>query len=148
MFLLLSHHPSERLHRTIHLGFRRRNVYLCARCTGRYLGLVGVFVAYSLRLGFPLWLNLPLISVLPLPAMVDWFTQSCKLRESKNSLRLGTGLLLGIIEGLLLLLLINGVICMFVVGMTIIGVYVFSIYMIALKTKCLDSYLEDIKRGR
>jgi uncharacterized membrane protein len=147
LFLLLSHHPSERLHRTIRLGFRGRNVYLCARCTGRYLGLVGVFAAYSLRLSFPLGLYLPLILVLPMPAMVDWFTQSCKLRESKNSLRVCTGLLLGITEGLLLLLLINGVLYMFLVGMTIIGVHAFSIYVIALKTKCLDSYLEDIKRG-
>lgn len=115
---------------------------------GEISGADRVFAAYFLRLSFPLWLYLPLIFVLPMPAMVDWFTQSCKLRESKNSLRVGTGFLLGIIEGLLLLLLINGVIYMFLVGITIIGVYAFSMYIIALKTGCLDSYMEDIKRGR
>lgn len=147
LFLLLSHHPAEKLHRTICLGFRGKTVYLCARCAGRYLGIVNVLAAYFLGFRFPLWLYLPLILVLPMPAAVDWLTQSCKLRESRNSIRVGTGLLLGITEALLLLLLINGMFYTLLIAMIIIGIYAFVIYMIALKTKYLDSYLDDVMRG-
>jgi uncharacterized membrane protein len=147
LFLMLSHHPPERLHRTICLGFRGKNVYLCARCTGTYSSLIAVLVAYFIGLRFPLWLYLPLISVLPISATIDWLTQSGKLRESRNSIRVGTGLLLGIAEAHLLLLVINGMVSMFLVAMSIIGLYAISIYMVALKTKCLDSYLDDIMRG-
>lgn len=147
LFLMLSHHPPERLHRTICLGFRGKNIYLCARCTGTFSSLIAVLVAYFIGLRFPLWLYLPLISVLPIPVIVDWFTQGSKLRESRNSIRAGTGLLLGIAEADLLLLAINGMVSMFLVAMSIIGLYAISIYIVALKTKCLDSYLDDIMRG-
>ncbi len=147
LFLVLSHHPPERLHRTICLGFRGKKVYLCARCTGTFSSLIAVLVAYFIGLRFPLWLYLPLISVLPITATVDWLTQSCKLRESRNSIRVGTGLLLGIAEAYFLLLVINGMVSMFLVAMSIIGLYAISIYIVALKTKCLDSYLDDIMRG-
>ena len=147
LFLMLSHHPPERLHRTICLGFRGKKVYLCARCTGSYSSLTAVLVAYFIGLRFPLWLYLPLISVLPIAAAVDWLTQSCKFRESRNSIRVGTGLLLGIAEAYFLLLVISGMVDMFLVAMSIIGLYAISIYIVALKTKCLDSYLNDIMRG-
>jgi uncharacterized membrane protein len=106
-----------------------------------------VLVAYFIGLRFPLWLYLPLISVLPIPVIVDWFTQSCKLRESRNSIRVGTGLLFGIAAACFLLLAIDGMVSMFLVAMSIIGLYAISIYIVALKTKCLDSYLDDIMRG-
>lgn len=35
-------------------------------------------------------------ALLALPALVDWATQRLNLRESRNSIRLGTGLLLGL----------------------------------------------------
>lgn len=108
---------------------------------------MAVLVAYFIGLRFPLWLYLPLISVLPIPVIVDWLTQSGKLRESRNSIRVGTGLLLGIAEACFLLLAINGMVSMFLVAMSIIGLYAISIYIVALKTKCLDSYLDDIMRG-
>ena len=145
--LMLSHHPPERLHRTICLGFRGKNIYLCARCTGTFSSLIAVLVAYFIGLRFPLWLYLPLISVLPIPVIVDWLTQSGKLRESRNSIRIGTGLLLGIAEADFLLLAINGMVSMFLAAMSIIGLYAISIYIVALKNKCLDSYLDDIMRG-
>lgn len=147
LFLMLSHHPPERLRRTICLGFRGKNVYLCARCTGTCSSLIAVLVAYFVGLRFPLWLYLPLILVLPIPATVDCLTQSGKLRESRNSIRVGTGLLLGTAEAHFLLLIINGMVSMFLVAMSIIGLYAISIYIVALKTKCLDSYLDGIMRG-
>jgi uncharacterized membrane protein len=128
------------------VGFRGKNVYLCSRCTGTSLGIIGVFVANALGMSFPLEFYLPLISFLPVVAAVDWFTQSAKLRESKNSIRVGSGFLLGISEALFLLLLINGFLLMFLVAFTVILVYAFSIYLVAAKTKCLDSYLDEINQ--
>ncbi len=142
LFLLLSHHRPEKLHRAIRISFRGRNVYLCARCTGIYSGILCVFVTYFLGFDFPVWLYLPLLSVLPMPAAVDWVTQSCKLRESRNAIRTCTGYLLGISEGLFFLMLVKGMFYLFLYAFAILGVYIFSIYVIAWKTRFLDSYLD------
>ena len=142
LFLLLSHHSPEKLHRTIHISFRRKNVYLCARCTGKYLGILSVFVAWFLGFDFPTWLYLPLLSILPAPSVVDWMTQSCELRESRNTIRVCTGYLFGFSEGLFLLVLVKGMFYLFLCALVILGAYIFSIYVIAWKTKFLDSYLD------
>jgi len=147
LFLLLAHHPPARIRRTIHFTIVGKNFYLCARCTGRYSALIGVFAVYLIGYSFPLWLYLPLIAVLPLPGIADWLSQSCKIRESTNPIRVGTGVLLGIAEALLLLLLIKGLFLMLLFGAAIIGAYAFSIYLLALKTSCFKSYLEDITQG-
>ena len=146
LFLLVSHHPPGRLHRTIRVSFMGKNVYLCSRCTGTSLGIIGVFVANAFGASFPIEFYLPLISFLPVVAAVDWFTQSAKLRESKNSIRVASGFLLGISEALFLLLIINGFLFMLLVSFTVLLVYVFSIYLVAAKTKCLDSYLDEINQ--
>ena len=91
LFLIGSHHPPGRLHRTIRVSFMGKNVYLCSRCTGTSLGIIGVFVANAFGMSFPIEFYLPLISFLPVVAAVDWFTQSAKLRESKNSIRVASG---------------------------------------------------------
>ena len=142
LFLLLSHHRPEKLHRTIHVSFRGRNVYLCARCTGKYSGILSVFVAWFLGFDFPTWLYVPLFSILLVPSTVDWITQSCKLRESRNTIRVCTGYLLGISEGLFLLMLVKGMFYLFLHALAILGAYIFSIYVIARKTKFLDSYFD------
>ena len=142
LFLLLSHHRPEKLHRTIHVSFRGTDLYLCARCTGIYSGILSLFVAWFLGFDFPAWLYLPLFSILPLPSTVDWLTQSCKLRESRNPIRVSTGYLLGISGGLFLLMLVKGMFYLFLQALAIFGAYIFSIYVIAWKTKFLDSYFD------
>ena len=142
LFLLLSHHRPEKLDRTIRVSFRGRNLYLCARCTGKYSGILSVFVAWFLGFDLPTWLYLPLFSILPAPSIVDWITQSCKLRESRNTIRICTGYLLGISEGLFLLMLVKGMFYLFLYALAILGAYIFSIYVIAWKTRFLDSYFD------
>jgi uncharacterized membrane protein len=146
LFLLGSHHPPDRLHRTISLSFKGKRVYLCSRCTGTGLGIIGIFVINAFGFGFPIEFYLPLISFLPLVTIVDWFTQSAKLRESNNKIRVSSGLLLGTSEALLLLLIIKGFLLMFLAGLVIVFAYVFSIYLIAAKTKCLDIYLKELNQ--
>ena len=142
LFLLLSHHRPEQLHRTIHVNFRGRNIYLCARCTGEYSGILSLFIAWFLGFDFPAWLYLPLISILPLPSAFDWVTQSCKLRESRNTIRIFTGFLLGITKGLFLLMLVKGLFYMLLPAFAIVAVYISSICLIAWKTKFFDSYFD------
>ena len=146
LFLIVSHHPPERLHRTIHIGLKRKSIHLCSRCTGTVLGIIAIFAVNTFGLKFPIEFYLPLISLLPLVATIDWFTQSAKLRESKNWLRVSSGFLLGNSEALVLLLIINGFFLNFLVAIGIASVYVLSIYLIASKTKCLDSYLNEFNR--
>jgi uncharacterized membrane protein len=143
---MISHHPHERLHRTIHIGFKRKHIYLCSRCTGTVLGITAIFATNTFGLKVPMEFCLPLISLLPLMAAIDWFTQSAKLRESKNWLRISSGFLLGNSEGLFLLLFINGFFLEFLVVLGIASIYAFSIYLIAAKTKCLDLYLNEINQ--
>jgi len=142
LFFLLSHHKPEKLHRTIHLSLRGRTVYLCARCTGIYTGILSVLVAWFLGFNLSASLYLPLFSILPAPSIVDWITQSCKLRESRNTIRISTGFLLGISEGLFLLMLVKGMFYLFLHALAILGAYIFSVYVIAWKTRFLDSYFD------
>jgi len=144
LFLLLSHHTPDKLRRTIQISIRGKTVYLCARCTGKYSALLGVFIAWFLGYGFPTWAYFPLFMFLPLPSVVDWFTQSCKLRESTNTIRRFTGFLLGIAEGLVLLTIVNAMLYLFLSALAVFATYDFSIYAIAVKTRCLNSYLDEI----
>lgn len=146
LFLIVSHHPPGRLHRTIRIGFRRKYIYLCSRCTGTILGMTAIFAANTFGLRFPIEFYLPLVSLLPLVAAIDWFTQSAKLRESKNWLRISSGFLLGNAEALFLLLIVDGFFLKFLVALGIASIYVLSIYLIAAKTKCLELYLNEINQ--
>jgi hypothetical protein len=100
-------------------------------------------------LGYALapWLCLPLVALLPLPGIADWTSQSCMLRESKNPIRIVTGALLGIAEGSLLLLLLNGSYTLFLIGVGVICCYAFGIYLLASKTSRLNSYLKEFTDG-
>lgn len=142
LFLLLSHHPPEKLNRAIRLPFRGKNIYLCARCTGQLSGILSLLIAWFLGFEFPAWLYLPLIAILPLSGVIDWVTQSCKLRESRNTIRVSTGFLLGVTKGLYLLMLVKGWFYMLLLAFAIGGVYVLSICLVAWKTKLLDSYFD------
>jgi uncharacterized membrane protein len=107
LFLLLSHHRADKLHRTIHLRIGQRDLYLCARGVGRYSGLVAAFIMNGF-LGIPLWLYPYGFVFFPLPSTMDWATQKIGLRESRNSIRVSTGFLLGVSQGLLIISFLKG----------------------------------------
>lgn len=92
----------RRLDRT--LKFRGRYFPVCARCTGIYIGMLFIFLLqYFIKLDYGL--NLFFISlILMLPTAIDGVTQLLKWRESRNSIRLVTGLLCGAGSGLILIL--------------------------------------------
>lgn len=97
--ILIAHHLPSRWHRTIAFRGRHRTYHVCARCTGQLIGLfawLAVFATLAFR-GFSVFDDRVqwLFAVFPLPAAVDWVTQAAGHRESRNSLRLLSGMLLG-----------------------------------------------------
>lgn len=91
-FLRLSveHHPPWLRDRCLCLDLNGRRVYLCARCTGTALGFIaGSLVGSAFASPY-------LISLLTLPALIDWGTQKLSLRESTNIIRVLTGFSLGL----------------------------------------------------
>jgi len=59
-------------------------------------------------LGIPLWLYPFGFVLFPLPSTIDWATQKIGLRESRNSIRVSTGFLLGVSQGLLIVSYLKG----------------------------------------
>jgi hypothetical protein len=78
-----------------------------------------------------------------LPSFVDWLTQSCKLRESRNFIRASTGYFLGISWGLFAMMLIRGMFFHFAQAIAVLLIYFTFIYVVAWKTGFVDSYLEE-----
>lgn len=146
LFLLAAHHPKEKLDHTIRIGFGRKNVYFCSRCTGVALGIAAVFGAALFGLTLPAQYYLPVIGILPLFAVIDWFTQSARLRKSTTGLRVSSGFMLGLSEGFGFLLLFTGVYLGFLAAVGMAGLYALCVYLVASKTKCLQSYLEELNQ--
>jgi len=96
---LLSHHLPDRFNRTIAIRGRYRTIHVCARCTGQLLGLIAWLAAFAgfavMRLSIFDGRVQLLFAFFPLPAALDWFTQAVGGRESRNSLRIVSGVLLG-----------------------------------------------------
>jgi len=91
----------------ITLRLFKKEVRLCARCTGYVTGLViysfirnffDLHLFYSLDIQSQLYL----CSLFAIPLVFDWVTQSWGWRDSNNRLRLITGAILGLGVALLL----------------------------------------------
>jgi uncharacterized membrane protein len=87
--LLLSHHPPCQYNRTLLIPWL--NIRVCARCFGELVGMImSLWLLVGVRPVPSYWLVMA-VSVLTLPAIVDWSTQAIGWRESNNYLRILTG---------------------------------------------------------
>jgi len=77
-------------------------------------------------------------AISPLPAVIDWATQTIGRRESSNHIRLLTGYLLGIGFGLFLVSLAKG-------NLSVFGAGVFMLYL--LLTTFVRFYRDRDKQG-
>jgi len=82
--------------------FDGRLYYVCARCSGLYLGVVlGLPLTLALALAVPFLLHLGDVLTdivclgVALPTLIDWSTQRLALRESTNRLRFTSAFLAG-----------------------------------------------------
>jgi uncharacterized membrane protein len=73
--------------------------YVCARCSGLYLGIfLGFPISFVMLVFFPLFYSLgdmgtTLVAIMfSLPAILDWTTQRLALRESRNGIRFWTAM--------------------------------------------------------
>lgn len=99
--LALSHHSSSRLNRTIGVRVMGREQRFCTRCSGQWAATAACVIfmlVFSLEVSLLVWMAVLLF--LPMPALLDWITQTWGVRESNSPLRLLTGASLGIGVGL------------------------------------------------
>ena len=76
-----------------------KTYYVCARCSGLYLGIfLGFPLSFIMFIFFPFFYSLgdfgtTLVAILiSLPAILDWTTQRLAIRESRNGIRFWTAL--------------------------------------------------------
>ncbi len=89
-------------HKKIHafkIQLDDKTYYVCARCSGLYLGIfIGFPLSFVMLIFFPVFYSLgdfgtTLVAVLiSLPAILDWTSQRLAFRESRNGIRFWTAL--------------------------------------------------------
>jgi uncharacterized membrane protein len=91
------------MHRTWSISFRGHTLHICARCSALLVGIILALYFHTFVLFIPMnpitFLGAFLLS---LPAVIDWTTQTLRIRESRNPVRALTGFLLGYAVGFVL----------------------------------------------
>ncbi|MDE1819543.1 MAG: DUF2085 domain-containing protein [Euryarchaeota archaeon] len=131
---ILSHHRPERYPRTLCVPGTSCSVRLCARCFGAALGLLlfaGLWFLASSQ-GFPsLAPRVQVFAALaPLWAAGDWTRQSLGNYESRNSVRVASGTLLGLAYADAAALLLTAHWLYAAIAAGVLGVYVLAIVLV------------------
>jgi uncharacterized membrane protein len=91
------------MHRTWSISFRNHTLHICARCSALLVGIILALYFHTFLLIIPMnpitFLGAFMLS---LPAVIDWTTQTLRIRESRNPFRALTGFLLGYAVGFVL----------------------------------------------
>lgn len=144
---LIAHHQPHRYNRTLSLTLGPRRYHICARCAGQIVGILAwmgllwlsvetrsAFFDLRVQWAFPL---------LPIPAALDWVSQSTGGRESNNSLRVLSGALLGIAGVDLVAALLLGHWLVFGVGLLVTAGYIAVILWVLYATGALRRVVEE-----
>jgi uncharacterized membrane protein len=99
-YMLLTHHPITMSDHSFYLKFGSTYIYFCSRCSGVIIGgIVASFFTHLLEIIYNSIISAEVAVfyciVLPIPGMIDWGTQTLKLRKSNTRLRLFTGFFIG-----------------------------------------------------
>jgi uncharacterized membrane protein len=145
--IVLSHHLPSRYNRTLAVRAGGRTLHLCARCAGQILGVVAFVALYGGRTLLPIPLFEPstqlIFAFAPLPAAIDWITQTTGRRESTNSLRVVSGLLLAMALTDSLALLLTEKWTLLLGAALIVGVYLGSLLLVLRATGGWRRVLEE-----
>ncbi len=142
-YLITSHHPPCQLNRTWEIFLGGHRIFICTRCLGQYLGLL---VAFLLTLFQYLHVTaygeaLLYFGLFPLPATLDWFSQTMRWRESINSIRFftgcGYGVSLGVCFGSIWMFNLYGLLF----ALLIYSCYLLIIFYLLRHFDVLDDYL-------
>ena len=140
-YLLLSHHPFSEINRTIRIMILNKRIHLCARCTGKYLGLLLCLLLIFWRghISIPYLIFI----FLPLPATLDWLTQTIKIRESKNTLRIITGFIYGLWLGLCIhTVILWDISYLLIIVLQCLGYISVVGFILTRKKGCINEYLK------
>ena len=97
MNLVLSHHSASQVSRTIGVRILGREQRFCSRCSGQWTATaacVSLMLVFNVEFTLAVWLAV--LALLPMPALLDWVTQTWGTRESTTPFRLITGSMLGV----------------------------------------------------
>jgi uncharacterized membrane protein len=124
---LIAHHQPDRYCRTLTLRTPSGTLHFCARCTGELVGFVGLALAFVASPVFARDLTTPIggvvLAALPSLAWIDWLSQSVGSRESTNLTRLGSGGLLGVALGGLVVFGVTRDWLLFGTGLAVLATY-------------------------
>ncbi len=147
LFLATAHHPPCQLNRTWRFTIWGHKFYICTRCTGQYLGTLAALylVLFGGFLVEGLLVKIILFGVFPLPATIDWLTQTLGQRESINSIRSTTGFLYGFSIGtsLACVLTLNWKALTFIVP--VYTLYILFVMYLLVRLNVLKKYLMPYK---
>ncbi|MEI6808772.1 MAG: DUF2085 domain-containing protein [bacterium] len=94
----LSHHPPCDYDHTLLLG----SVRVCARCSGIMIGILLALASLDWWRTWPTCAIFATVILLPIPAVADFLRHEGFGRPSNNARRCSTGLLIGVVCGMLL----------------------------------------------
>lgn len=143
--LALSHHTDAYLCRTIGLRLLGWEQRFCTRCSTQWLtAVVCVATMLVFRIETSLLIWSAVLALSPLPALLDWITQTWGIRESSTLLRQGTGSMLGIGFGFQIVAAVRFDWIHFVVGIGVCCAYSLAIYLLLKIRPARPHYMADL----
>jgi uncharacterized membrane protein len=140
--IIFGHHPFSESDRMLHLKLFCREIYLCARCTGQYVGLL-IYILLSIQQQIKPHFSCLLIWSLPFPATYDWLTQTLNMCKSTISIRLITGCLFGLWLGIFFhIIILFDFDAMFIVGIQVIVYVLIVLSILMINQGSIDQYLK------
>ena len=118
----------------------------CTRCTFQWSACAITAIGFQLTdlsVGTAVWTVV--LGVLPMPALVDWVTQTWGYRESTTPLRAFTGVLLGCGFGMELTTLLRLDVTMIAIGVGVYMAYISIIVGLFSIKRIPGSYLKDLE---
>ena len=143
--LALSHHSGSRVNRTIGVRVSHYEQRFCTRCTSQWIATaacIAVMLAFRLEIALAIWTAV--LSLLPMPAFLDWITQTWGNRESTTTLRMLTGSILGIGVGFQVVAGVRLDWLAFVGGIGVATGYVLAIYLLLRLRPPQADYMADL----
>lgn len=93
---LIAHHEPEQFYKTIKFSLFNKNIRLCTRCTGIYIGIITTILYLLFSLSTLEILMSGIIYTFPIPAMLDWGLEKYGIYKGNNATRFVSGFMLGI----------------------------------------------------
>ena len=122
-----------------------REQRFCTRCGGQWVAtaaFASLMLVFQPEISLAVWIAV--LAILPMPALLDWITQTWGIRESTTPLRLVTGSILGIGVGFQVVAGVRLDWAAFAGGMGVAAGYVLAIYLLLRLRPPKADYMADL----